>query len=241
MKSREKLKLSPQDAQNAVALAQVNEQLNSLPPLEILQWAVGQYPQGLVHASSFGAEDMVIIDMLTQLTPHPGVFYLDTNLLFAETYNLIEEVQQRYGFAPIRVLPELTVQEQELQYGPALWARDPDQCCYLRKVAPLKRFLADKSAWITGIRRDQTPARRNAPLVGWDESQGLPKINPLAAWTQKDVFRYLVHNQVPYNPLHDQGYPSIGCVPCTKPINAGEDARSGRWAGQEKTECGLHL
>ena len=241
MNSMEHLKLSIDDSQNPQALAQVNEELDSHPAQDILEWAVHQYPEGLVHASSFGAEDMVIIDMLMQITPDPVIFYLDTNLLFAQTYELIETVQRKYGFMAVRVLPELTVEEQAKQYGPALWARNPDKCCYLRKVAPLKRYLADKKAWITGIRRDQTLVRRYAPVVGFDESHGLPKINPLATWSYKDVFRYLVKNEVPYNPLHDQGYPSIGCVPCTRPVNPGEDARSGRWAGQEKTECGLHL
>ncbi len=241
MKPMEDRDTSPRNSKVIDDLAQINSKLAGHSPQDILKWAVARYPEGLVHASSFGAEDMVIIDMLTQITADPLVFYLDTNLLFPETYQLIETVRTRYGFNPVRVLPQLTVEEQAQRFGPALWARDPDQCCYLRKVAPLKRYLADKSAWITGIRRDQTLARQNAPIIGFDERHGLPKINPLAPWSEKDVFRYLVKNQVPYNPLHDQGYPSIGCVPCTKPVNPGEDARSGRWAGQEKTECGLHL
>jgi phosphoadenosine phosphosulfate reductase len=204
-------------------------------------WAARQYGSGLVLASSFGAEDMVLIDLLAQVADHPVVFYLDTGLLFPETYALIETVQSRYGISPVRVAPTLTVKEQGERYANALWTVNADLCCHLRKVEPLARYLADKRAWMTGIRRDQTLARQNASIVGLDNRHGIVKINPLARWTSKDVFRYLVKHDVPYNPLHDHGYPSIGCVPCTRPVNPGDDARAGRWAGQEKTECGLHL
>lgn len=233
--------LPVQDNYRSDDLARISERAESCHPQEILAWAAKQFPQGLVLASSFGAEDMVLIDMLAKEAKNPVIFYLDTGLLFAETYQLIEKVKQRYGLNPVQVLPAFTVEEQGRRFGAALWSTNPDQCCQVRKVEPLKRYLADKSAWITGIRRDQTLARRNAPIVGYDERHGLVKINPLARWTDKDVFRYLVKNDVSYNPLHDHGYPSIGCVPCTHPVNPGDDARSGRWAGQEKTECGLHL
>lgn len=235
------LKLHDADSRSPEALERISPELEALGAQEIVRWAVQQYPHGLVLASSFGAEDMVLIDMLTRLDRHPTIFYLDTSLLFPETYELIRRAEVRYGFQAVRVAADLSVEDKGRQYGPALWSTAPDQCCYIRKVLPLKNYLKDQSAWITGIRRDQTPVRKNSPVVGFDQNHGLVKINPLAAWTHKDVFRYLVKNNVPYNPLHDMGYPSIGCVPCTQSVNPGDDPRAGRWAGQEKTECGLHL
>ncbi|MDA8206453.1 MAG: phosphoadenylyl-sulfate reductase [Thermaerobacter sp.] len=234
-------KLGNMDSRSAEALARLSAELEHRDAQDIVRWAVDRYPAGLVLACSFGAEDMVLVDMLTRVHPAPIIFYLDTGLLFPETYRLIDEAQTRYGFECVRVVPELTAAQQEEQYGDALWSRHPDHCCALRKVKPLQRYLADKSAWMTGIRRDQTLIRKNAPIVDFDRQHGLMKINPLAVWSSKDVFRYLIRNRVPYNPLHDHGYPSIGCMPCTRPVNPGDDARSGRWAGQEKTECGLHL
>lgn len=222
------------------ALAALSPILEASGPDDTLAWAVRQFPDGLVLASSFGAEDMVLIDLMSRHTV-PVVFYLDTGLLFPETYTLIHQVEERYGFQCVHVTPDLSLNAQGQRYGAALWAHHPDQCCHIRKVKPLEQYLADKRAWITGIRRDQTPHRRNAPVLGFDDRHGLVKINPLAAWTTKDVFRYLMKNGVPYNPLHDQGYPSIGCVPCTRQVHPGEDERAGRWAGQEKVECGLHL
>jgi phosphoadenosine phosphosulfate reductase len=139
------------------------------------------------------------------------------------------------------VRPRRTLDEQALDAGPELWGRDPDRCCELRKMEPLRATLAGYDAWVTAIRRDQTPERANAPVVGWDGRFGLVKINPLVRWTSDDVRTYVREQNVPYNPLHDQNYPSIGCVPCTSPVMPGEDPRSGRWRGKEKTECGLHL
>ncbi len=233
--------LDDENSRSPEALQALSLELEEVGPEDVLIWATRQYPQGLVLASSFGAEDMVLIDMWTRVTKNPTVFYLDTGLLFPETYALIRQVEERYGFEAVRVTPELSLDAQGAKHGPALWSRNPDLCCAIRKVGPLKHYLHDKKAWITGIRRDQTPQRRNAPVVGFDDRHGLVKVNPLVRWAEKDVFRYLVKNHVPYNPLHDMGYPSIGCAPCTRPINPGEDPRAGRWAGQEKTECGLHL
>ncbi len=235
------LKLHDADSRSPEALERISPELEALGAQEAVRWAVQQYPHGLVLASSFGAEDMVLIDMLTRVDRHPTIFYLDTGLLFPETYELIRRAEGRYGFEAVRVAADLSLEEQGRQYGPALWSTAPDQCCHIRKVLPLKNYLKDQTAWITGIRRDQTPFRKNSPVVGFDPNHGLVKINPLAPWTQKDVFRYLVKNNVPYNPLHDMGYPSIGCMPCTRSVNPGDDPRAGRWAGQEKTECGLHL
>ncbi len=235
------LKLSGADSRSPAALQQAAPTLEALGAQEIVRWAVQQYPTGLVLASSFGAEDMVLIDMLARVAEHPTIFYLDTGLLFPETYELINQAEERYGFKAVRVATDMDLGTQAVQYGDALWATNPDQCCQIRKVLPLQQYLKDQIAWITGIRRDQTAQRKSAPVVGWDDRHQLVKLNPLAAWSAKDVFRYLVKNQVPYNPLHDYGYLSIGCVPCTRPIKPGENPRAGRWAGQEKTECGLHL
>ncbi|PSR23604.1 MAG: phosphoadenylyl-sulfate reductase [Sulfobacillus acidophilus] len=223
------------------ALDQLAAQLEEWDPLDILRWADKTYGVGLVLASSFGAEDMVLVDMWIQVNPHPTIFYLDTGLLFTETYQLIRRVEQHYRVQTIRVATSLTLEEQAGHYGEALWSTNPDHCCTLRKVQPLQQYLADKTAWITGIRRDQTVQRRHAAVIAYDARYHLIKINPLVRWNERDVFRYLVRHQVPYNPLHDCGYPSIGCMPCTHAIKPGDDPRSGRWAGQEKTECGLHL
>jgi phosphoadenosine phosphosulfate reductase len=217
------------------------ERLEAETPETTLQWALDTFGERVSLASSFGAEDMCLIDMLCRLTTAPRVFYLDTGLLFRETYALIRAVKDRYPIRLERVTPLLTVEEQAETLGPALWMRDPDRCCHLRKVEPLTGYLAGEAAWITGIRRDQTPTRARARVVEADLAFGVVKINPLLRWTTADVFAYLKDHDVPYNPLHDRGYPSIGCWPCTRPVAPGEDPRSGRWAGTAKTECGLHL
>lgn len=232
---------TPKDRLSLEALEALSARLEDMTPADIVLWAHSQYGSGLALASSFGAEDMVLVDLLCRIAPHPHIFYLDTGLLFPQTYQLIEQVAQRYRIQPVRVAGEWSVSEPATSDGEALWKKNPDACCHLRKVQPLTFHLAGKDAWMTGIRRDQTPFRRQAPIVSFDNKYGLVKINPLANWSSRDVFRYLVKNQVPYNPLHDQGYPSIGCVPCTQKVMAGEGERAGRWAGQEKIECGLHL
>lgn len=207
---------------------------------EALVWAAERFGDGLRFASSFGLEDMVIIDIALDAGIRPHVFYLDTDLLFEETYALIEEVRRRYGIAPERVGAELTLEQQAEQHGERLWARDPNLCCAIRKVTPLVRYLGNKNAWVTGIRRDQAPTRAGTQRVEWDRQFGLYKVNPICDWSGADVRRYVRTRGIPYNPLHDQGYPSIGCRPCTRPVKPGEDERAGRWAGFQKTECGLH-
>jgi phosphoadenylyl-sulfate reductase (thioredoxin) len=183
----------------------------------------------------------VVTDMIARQGLPVDLFTLDTQLLFPETYRLWEQIEQRYGVKIKAVRPERNVEEQAAVEGPALWEREPDRCCDLRKMQPLRATLANYDAWITAIRRDQTPERANAPVVGWDGRFGLIKVNPLVRWTSDQVRAYVAAHDVPYNPLHDQNYPSIGCVPCTSPVMPGEDPRSGRWRGQEKTECGLHM
>jgi phosphoadenosine phosphosulfate reductase len=154
---------------------------------------------------------------------------------------LIDRVEARYGMLIERARPNLSPSEQAAEHGPSLWERDPNVCCQIRKVDPLKRKLATLKAWITGIRREQSPTRANAQKVEWDEKFGLVKLNPLADWTTEQLWEYVHTCDVPYNPLHDRNYPSIGCTHCTRPVQLGEDPRAGRWSGFSKTECGLHI
>jgi phosphoadenosine phosphosulfate reductase len=210
-------------------------------PEESLRWAFAEFGDSLAIASSFGAEDVVLIDVASRLRPAFRVFTLDTDFLFPETYELIESVERRYGIKVERTHPEFTPDAQAAKFGPALWALNPDQCCNIRKVEPLKKYLAGLRAWVTGVRRDQAPTRANAKKLEWDAKFGLVKLNPLADWNSEKVWDYIRSNSVPYNPLHDRHYPSIGCTYCTRPVQPGEDPRAGRWSGQDKIECGLHI
>ncbi len=223
-------------------LNQLAQEMEGWSPQEILTWAIQTYRPRLTLACSFGGPSgMVLLDMVMQLAPDTPVFYLDTGFLFPETYRLAEVAAARYGITPIAVRPALGAAEQAAQYGEALWTRDPDRCCELRKVLPQREALKGFDAWISGLRRDQAATRRTTPAVQWDQKFGLVKINPLATWDERSVWRYIAAHDVPYNPLHDQGYPSIGCTHCTRPVAPGEDARAGRWSGFTKTECGLHI
>jgi phosphoadenosine phosphosulfate reductase len=207
---------------------------------ELLDWSLHRFEGQIAMASGFGVEGIVLIDIAVRLRQDIRVFTLDTGLLFPETYELIKKIERRYGIEVERVKPALTVDEQEREHGAALWLRTPDRCCSMRKVEPLRAKLSTLGAWITAIRRDQTPDRAQAQKVEWDAKFGLVKINPLCDWTSGMVWDYIRKNRLPYNPLHDHGYPSIGCSHCTRPVAIGEDPRSGRWAGFAKTECGLH-
>lgn len=209
---------------------------------EVLKWAIEKFYPDIALACSFGAEDVALVDMVCKINPDLKIFYLDTDLLFKETYQTIERVKEKYKIQPIAFKSKLTLEEQDKEYGPEIWKQDPTTCCNLRKVEPLKKAFTDLNlkCWITGIRRDQALTRANARLVEEDTKFILIKINPLAYWTSEDVWNYIKQNNVPYNPLHDNNYPSIGCEPCTKQVMPGEDPRSGRWAGFQKTECGLH-
>lgn len=209
-------------------------------PQDVLVLAVEHFAGNLVLASSFGAEDVVLIDMLHKLAPTIPVFYLDTNKHFPETYETRDKLKERYQTKFIQVLPQMTLAEQEKSHGDKLWETDPNLCCQIRKVEPLTRVLSGYDAWITGIRRDQAPTRANAKKVEWDDKFKLVKFNPLADWTMDQVWAYIHANDVPYNPLHDRNYPSIGCSVCTRPVQSGQDPRAGRWTGFDKTECGLH-
>ncbi|HEY6292409.1 MAG TPA: phosphoadenylyl-sulfate reductase [Terriglobia bacterium] len=207
---------------------------------QVLEWGFDQFSPNIAIASGFGAEGMALIDLASRVRSGFRVFTLDTGFFFPETYELIEKVEHRYRIQVERCRPALTPVGQSRSHGEALWARDPDRCCKLRKVEPLKRKLSELTAWVAAVRRDQTAARAGTPKIEWDRRFELVKLNPLADWTSDRVWDYIRANHVPYNPLHDLSYPSIGCTHCTRPVRIGENPRAGRWAGFEKTECGLH-
>ena len=223
-----------------IDLAEAGLQLERCSPQEILRWAVCRYHPRLTMATAFGAEGCAIIAMIAEIEPSVRVFNLDTGYQFAETLELRERILERCGIAVEFVRPAESVETMESRFGGPIYGTDPDECCRIRKVQPLKPALIGYDAWISAIRRDQTHHRAHAGIVEWDPKFGLVKVNPLANWTKRDVWNYLLENDVPYNPLHDRGYPSIGCWPCTRPVGAGQDDRSGRWAGFDKLECGLH-
>lgn len=223
----------------------ISNEFEAASPEAVLRWAIEEFSPDVALATGFGAEGCVLVAMLSAIRPiRPSrrmrIFYLDTDLLFPETYALRDQLEARYGVRFERRATNLSVSDQAAEYGERLWEREPDLCCRLRKVEPLREMLKGMRAWVTAIRRDQSPARRHIGLVEWDRTFGLIKINPLAAWSARDVWNYIAKHDVPYNALHDQGYPSIGCVPCTTPVQIGEMPRSGRWRGMGKNECGIH-
>lgn len=227
----------------AAELKRASDAFESQQPQDVLTDAIKRFAPKIVVASSFGAEDVVLVDMVHRIDPSIPLFYLDTDFLFPETYETRDRIIQQYALKPAQVIQVqslLTPDQQAAQHGPALWSTEPDRCCQLRKVEPLTRVLKGYDAWITGIRRDQSPTRANAGLIEWDSKFHLVKVNPLARWTWADVWTYIKVYEVPYNPLHDQNYPSIGCTHCTAPVAPGDDPRAGRWKTFTKTECGLH-
>jgi phosphoadenosine phosphosulfate reductase len=225
------------------SLAAISAALEDKSPEQILRWAIATFYPGLTMATAFGAEGCVLMAMLSEIRPqgrNVRVFNLETGYQFPETLELRERIRERYGITVEYVRAAEPVVAMERRLGGPIYATDPDECCRLRKIEPLKRAVDGYTAWISAIRRDQTPDRALAKIVEWDSKFGLVKINPLANWTKRDVWTYITINEVPYNPLHDQGYSSIGCWPCTRAIQHGEDERAGRWANFIKLECGLH-
>lgn len=218
----------------------LNQKFEQASPYEVLQWAVTTYGHKLALVTSFQPTGIVLLHMLRDLAPDLTVLTLDTGLLFPETYALIDQVEARFGIKVVRVRPAQTVEQQAQSHGDALWQRDPDQCCALRKTAPLNAALQGYAAWITGLRRDQSSARAATPIIEWDSARHMVKLSPLATWTDDMVWAWIHSHNLPYNPLHEQGYPSIGCAPCTHPVGQGEDKRAGRWRGRDKIECGIH-
>ena len=220
-------------------VGQASAEFEDRSPEELLEWAVGKF-DSITLACSFGAEDVVLVDMLHKISPRTDIFYLDTDFHFKETYETRDRLAAHYGIQFIQARTDLTPEQQAEQYGAELWKSDPNKCCNLRKVEPLTQILGKYDAWITGIRRDQAPTRANAKKVEYDVKFGLIKFNPLASWTTDDVWNYIRANNVIYNPLHDNNYPSIGCEYCTRQVAPGEDPRAGRWSGTDKVERGLH-
>lgn len=213
--------------------------LESMAAEDLLEWASAEFGHKLVLTCSWQKQSSVLIHMASELGLDVDIVELDTHLFFRETYETRERLVERYGVQLIR--PDIiTVAEQHKREGANLWERDPDRCCHIRKVEPLLAALAPYDAWASGIRRDQSPSRAGTPKVEWSERYGVWKIQPLVDWDAKRVQAYIHVNEIPYNPLHDAGYPSIGCIPCTRPVREGEEERAGRWAGSDKLECGIH-
>jgi phosphoadenosine phosphosulfate reductase len=221
-------------------LARSSRALESAEPVEIIRWATDRFGPRLTMATAFGPEGCLIIHWLATISPRTHVFNLDTGYQFRETLDLRDRIAKRYGIEVALEQPDASVEEYERIHGGPLYRTDPDRCCRDRKIAVVRRVLTRFDAWMTAIRRDQSPDRAAAPIVGWDHKFGVVKVSPLANWTKTKVWDAIVREDVPYNPLHDQGYVSIGCTPCTRAITAGEDERAGRWSGTAKTECGLH-
>ncbi len=221
----------------------LSDSMESWTPQAVLRWAVETYSPSLLMATAFGAEGCAILAMLSEIITDPAqvrLINLETGYQFQETLDLRERIREKYGIAVEYVRAEESVEAMEKRFGGSIYKTDPDTCCRIRKIEPLHKAAQGYNAWISAIRREQSHARKNAGIVEWDPKFNLVKINPLATWQKRDLWQYLLENEVPYNPLHDLGYPSIGCQPCTRSVNAGEDERAGRWDGFAKTECGLH-
>ena len=205
---------------------------------QTLRWAHETFGEHLTVASSMG--DEVLVHLVGTTIPGADVFFLDTGYHFVETLGTRDAYEAMLPLRIRTILPLLTVPQQDEQYGAKLHDRDPNSCCAMRKVEPLNRALSTHQAWVTGMRRVDAPTRTDIGIVGWDDRRAMVKLNPIAGWSDDDVDRYVAENGVFLNPLRQEGYASIGCAPCTRPVAEGEDARAGRWAGQDKTECGLH-
>ncbi|MGO9482509.1 MAG: phosphoadenylyl-sulfate reductase [Candidatus Kryptoniota bacterium] len=227
---------------NHEEIKSLNEKFETRDPIEVFEWVSDHVPIGeIAMATGFGAEGVALVDMIASVNKGIPIFYLDTDVLFPETYSLRDKLEEKYGIKLIRFATPISLVQQAELHGASLWENNPDLCCNIRKVEPLREALKNYSGWITAIRREQSPGRANAGIVEWDKKFNLLKINPLAAWTKKEVWQYITDHGVPYNPLYDAGYASIGCTRCTTPVEAGEDERAGRWRGYQKKECGLHV
>ena len=213
--------------------------VESMPAEEVLRWGYAEFGDKLCLTCSWQKQSSVLVHMVSELGLDVPVIELDTGLFFAETYATRERLDERYGLELIR--PEfITIAEQHKQEGPNLWESNPDRCCHVRKVEPLDRALRDYDAWISGIRREQSLTRKDAERAEWSDRYEVWKVQPLVDWDAKRVDAYIHVNEIPYNPLHDAGYPSIGCIPCTRPVSRDQDERAGRWADSDKIECGIH-
>ena len=221
-------------------LARASLALEGSEPAEIIRWAAERFGDRLTMATAFGPEGCAIIHWLATVAPKTFVFNLETGYQFNETLELRDRLAKRYGIAVSLEAPETTVEEYERANGGPVHQSDPNRCCADRKITVIRRVLTRFDAWMSGIRRDQSQDRAAASIVGWDHKFNVVKISPLANWTKAKVWDLIIREDIPYNPLHDQGYVSIGCWPCTRAVTSGEDERAGRWSGTAKTECGLH-
>jgi phosphoadenosine phosphosulfate reductase len=219
-------------------VAEAADALEGAPAAEVINWAAQTFGSSVCITSSM--TDAVIIHLASQVIPGISVLFLDTGYHFAETIGTRDAVSAVYPVNVVNITPSTTVAQQDAELGPKLYARNPDLCCYLRKVVPLEQALEPYRAWITGVRREETSARNDTRVVEWDARREMVKINPIVDWTQEQVDSYIADNGVLVNPLVYEGYPSIGCQTCTVRVEAGSDPRSGRWAGTAKTECGIH-
>lgn len=213
--------------------------VESFTASQLLEWAFEQFDDRMYLACSFQKTSSVVMHLATQINPDARFFYIDTDFLFAETYETRDRLAEHFGVEFERhggISPE----EQARHYGDALWQKDPDACCGIRKVDPMRQALSTVDCWVAGIRREDSATRAGTPKFMWDKRFDIWKVNPLADWTERDVWTHLHKHGIPYNPLHDQGYPSIGCTHCTRPVAPGQSARDGRWSGSGKTECGIN-
>jgi phosphoadenosine phosphosulfate reductase len=221
-------------------LSLTEAEIEALPAEDVLRWASEEFDDRLCLSCSWQKQSSVLVHMVSELGLDVDFVELDTHLFFKESYETRERLVERYGIKLI--VPEvLTIAEQHKREGPNLWETNPDRCCHIRKVEPLLKLLEPYDAWVSGIRREQSPSRASAKKVQRSQRYGVWKVLPLADWSEKDVWRYILQNDIPYNPLHDVGYRSIGCIPCTRPTRPDEEERAGRWAGSDKLECGIHV
>ncbi len=228
-----------ESAERLRALAErAGRRLRDADALEVLRWTAATFGRRWCVTSSM--QDAVVAHLASRAMPGVDVLFLDTGYHFPETIGTRDAVEAVMDVRVVTLTPRAGVAEQDAEHGPRLYERDPDLCCALRKVRPLREGLTGYDAWATGLRRDESPSRADTPVVGWDAERRKVKVSPIAGWTQDDVDAYVAEHGVLTNPLLADGYPSVGCAPCTRRVAAGRDARSGRWAGRAKTECGLH-
>ena len=226
---------------DAAIVARLSEQFESATPAQIVRWAIAQFPGRLALSVSFGGDGgTMLAHMIAKVSPVVDVLFLDTGLLFDETYAFRNRLAEQLGLNVVDVHPALTVAEQEVVYGQKLWDSAPDRCCQMRKVDPMRKALANYDGWISGIRRSQTTTRANSPVVAYDAGFDVIKVCPLVNADDNLIQEYIQKHDLPHNPLQVQGYASIGCWPCTSKVLPGEDSRAGRWRQSQKTECGLH-
>lgn len=231
---------------NNIDIDRINEQLDGKSPQEVIAWFLNDFEGKVAFSTSLGAEDQAITKMIADIDKTAHIFTLDTGRLFPETYDLMDRTAKKYDIAIRVMFPDAARVEQMVNSkGINLFYDSVENrklCCHIRKIEPLKRAFKGLDAWICGLRREQSITRKDMKLVEWDENNGLLKVNPLIDWTEEHVWEYIRENHIPYNPLHDKGFPSIGCLPCTRAIMPGEDVRAGRWwwENPETKECGLH-